>query len=302
MSFSRILVFGAGAVGSIIGALLSEKNDVILIGSKAHMDAVNSRGLSVSGDINEVFHVKAETQIQDIPSKTLIFLTTKAYDTEAAAKHLVGLVRNDTSVLVLQNGLGSESLVKRIIGSKANVLRGITSLASEFFQPGEIRYWKGETVIEKGIAAEDIAEIMNSCGLKTNISENINEQIWRKTLVNCMINPLTAIFRIKNNRVITATLAPIRNQIALECKRVAQAEGIPLSVGLEKNMEREILMYTNYSSMCQDIMNGKKTEIDFLNGKIVELGAKHSIPTPVNETLFHLIKFMEEENGISRTD
>lgn len=295
MTFSKILVLGAGAVGSIVGALLSKKNDVILIGSKAHVDAVNSKGLSVTGDVNEAFHVKAETQIHEIPPRALIFVTTKAYNAEAAAEKLVGLLRNDTVVLVLQNGLGNESLVKRIIGNRANVLRGITSLASEFFQPGEIQYWKGETVIEIGTGAEEIAETMNICGLRTSLSEDISEQVWSKAVVNCVINPLTGIFRLRNHEIITASLAPIRHQVTEECKLVARAEGISLPGSLETIMEKETLRYKNYSSMCQDIMKGKKTEIGFLNGKIVELGAKNSIPTPVNETLFHLIKFMEEK-------
>jgi 2-dehydropantoate 2-reductase len=71
---------------------------------------------------------------------------------------------------------------------------------------------------------------------------------------------------------------------------------------LTAKIEKEILGYTNYSSMYQDIMKGKKTEIDFLNGKIVELGAKHSIPTPVNETLVHFIEFLEEKNELSRSN
>ena len=298
MKFNRIFIMGAGAIGSVIGALLSTKNDVTLIGSKAHVDSVNSKGLSISGDTNETFHVHADTQIREIPTGTLIFLTTKAYDSEKAIGEISELIRKDTVVLVLQNGLGNEEIVKRAADRKAKVLRGITTMAAEFFKPGEIRYWKGETVIEHKTVAEEVANTMNASGLKTSLSENITDRIWDKVVVNSVVNPLTAIFRVRNREIAAQPLAVVRHKIVRECIQVGEAEGIALPKNLEKRIDEEILCYTNFSSMCQDIMKGKKTEIDFLNGKIVELGAKHDVPTPVNETLVHLIKFLEEKNEL----
>ena len=164
--FNRIFILGAGAIGSVIGALLSKKNDVTLIGNKAHVDAVNSNGLSVSGDVDETFRVQADTEIREIPWETLIFLTTKAYDSEKAIRGIDRLLREDTVVLVLQNGLGNEEMVKRAVSGKAKVLRGVTSMAAEFFKAGEVRYWKGETTIEHDIVAEKVADILNACGFE----------------------------------------------------------------------------------------------------------------------------------------
>jgi 2-dehydropantoate 2-reductase len=300
MAFKKVFVFGAGAIGSVIAALLSKKNDVTLIGNKAHADAVNSRGLSISGDVDETFRVQADTEIREIPLGTLIFLTTKAYDSEKAIRGIDRLLREDTVVLVLQNGLGNEEMVRRAVSGKAKVLRGVTSMASEFFKAGEVRYWKGETTIEHDIVAEKVADILNACALKTSISGNIREEIWGKVVVNSVVNPLTAIFRVRNREIGTQTLAGVRHRIVRECVQVGNAEGIALPKDLEKEIDREILSYTNFSSMCQDIMKRKKTEIDFLNGKIVELGGKHHVPTPVNETIVHLVKFLEEKNELPR--
>ena len=295
MTFKKIFILGAGAIGSVIGALLSKKNDVAIVGNKAHMDIVNSSGLSISGDVNETFRVQAETQIREIPQETLIFLTTKAYDSEKAIREIGQLIRKDTVILVLQNGLGNEEVVKNALNNKAKVLRGITTMAAEFLKAGEVRYWKGETIIERNIVAKEIADMMSACSLKTSVSESIKDEIWGKVVVNSVVNPLTAIFRARNREIGSQPLATVRHRIVRECVQVGEAEGITFPRDLEKVIDREILTYTNFSSMCQDIMKGKKTEIDFLNGRIVELGRRHRVSTPVNETLVHLIRFLEEK-------
>jgi 2-dehydropantoate 2-reductase len=302
VTFNKIFILGAGAIGSVIGALLSKKNDVTLIGNEAHVDAVRSKGLLVSSNINETFRLEADAQIREIPQRTLIFLTTKAYDSEKAVEGISRLLRKDTVILVLQNGLENEEIVKRAVGHKAKVLRGITSMAAEFFQAGEVKYWTGETAIERDGVGEEIAAVMNNSGLETRVSKNINNETWRKIVLNSVINPLTAIFRVRNREIFTQPLAEVRHQIIRECVQVGNAEGVTFPKDLEKEIGKEIISYANYSSMCQDIMRGKRTEIDFLNGRIVELGARHHILTPVNETLVHLIKFLEEKREFPRED
>lgn len=300
-SFNKIFVLGAGAIGSVYGALLSKWNDVTLIGNKAHIDAVNSKGLSISGDINKTFYLKADIKIREIPEKTLIILTTKAYDSAKAIKRIKKLLKKDTVILILQNGIGNEEIVKQAASGEVRILRGITTMAAEFFEPGKIRFWSGETILEQSKVAEKIAGIFNECTLKTRLSNDINKEAWNKLVVNCAINPLTALLRVRNYEIAVDSLKTVRYEIVRECVEVGKAEGITFP-DLQKSIDKEISNYTNFSSMCQDIMKGNRTEIDFLNGKIVELGRKHHIPTPVNETLVCLIKFLEETNGISRKD
>jgi 2-dehydropantoate 2-reductase len=293
MSFQKIFVLGAGAIGSVYGALLSERNDVTLIGRRAHVEAVKKNGLTLTGEINHKFSVKAETEIREIPPDALVILTTKAYDVAAAVATVKPLLRKDTVLLALQNGLGIKALVERASGSKAHVVRGLVTLAAEFFEPGKISFWQGETLLEATSPSERIAKLFNESGLKTRITKEIRRELWKKLLVNCVVNPLTALLRVRNNEILDDSLKEIRHQLIRECMAVGKAEGIRFEPDLEVCIERKIASYTNYSSMCQDIMKGKKTEIDFLNAKIVELGRKHGIPTPVNETLVSLIKFLE---------
>ena len=298
--FNRIFILGAGAIGSVVGALLSRENEVTLIGNTTQVDAINSKGLSVLGDVHQTFHLPADTQIREIPKKTLIFLTTKAYDSENAMRGIANLLKEDTVILVLQNGLGNEDIVKRTVNDKVEVLRAITTMAGEFFKAGEVRHWKGETFIEEGTSSMDIADLLKACGLKAIVCKNIGEKIWYKVVVNSVVNPLTAIFHVRNREIGTQTLAPVRHQITIECVNVGNAEGITFPQDLETWIEKEIAGYTNFSSMYQDLTKGKKTEIDFLNGKIVELGGKHNISTPVNEAITSFIKFLEENNEFSR--
>lgn len=303
MSFNRIYILGAGAIGSVYGALLSMENDITLIGNKAHMDAVKSEGLSISGDINEIFYLKTDVKIQEIPEKTLIIVTTKAYDLVKAVEGLKDLLRKDTIILILQNGLGNEETIRHITAdSMAGVFRGITTIAAEFIEPGNIRFWNGKTIIEKSKDTEKIAALFNRCGIKTELSGSINRDVWIKLAVNCVANPLSAIFRIKSFEIAMDSLKEIRRKIVEECIEIGTAEGVIFPENLEKAIDEKISEYTNFSSMCQDIMKKKRTEIDYINGKIVELGKKHHIPTPVNETLMSLIKFLEEKNGIPGED
>lgn len=300
MSFNKILVLGAGAIGSIYGAFLSKRNDVTLIGNKAHVDAMKTEGLSISGDLNNTFHVKAETEIREIQKKTLIILTTKAYDITKAIEKLKNLFQRDTVILILQNGLGNEEIVKCVAGDKTKISRAITTMAAEFFYPGKIRFWKGETIIEYSEVAERIAGIFNNSKLKTRLANDFRRELWKKLIVNCVVNPLSTLFQVRNCEIVVDSLKTVRYNIVKECCRVGRADGIIFSEDLCKEIDERISKYTNFSSMNQDIMKNKSTEIDFLNGKVVELGRKYHIPTPVNETLVYVIKFLEEKNGISR--
>lgn len=293
MSFNKIFILGAGAIGSSYGALLSRKNDVTLIGNEAHVEAINSKGLTLSGDVQERFFIKAETKIEEIPKNTLFLLTTKAHDSARAINGIKDLLKNDTVFMILQNGLGNKELVKGIVRDEVEVVRGLVKIAAEFLEPGRITFWNGETILEQTETGDRIAALFNESGLKASVSDEMDREIWNKLVVNCVANPLTAILQVRDNEIAAASLKRLRHGIVEECVAVGKCEGIAFQPALKEFIDKHISKYTNLSSMCQDIMKGKKTEIDFLNGKIVELGRKHNIPTPINEAMTCLVKFLE---------
>jgi len=300
LSFSRIFILGAGAIGSIYGALLSEKADVLLVGNKAHVNAINTEGLTIVGDVRKTIFPKAATEIKEIPEKALILLTTKAYDSAEAIKRTKKLLKKDTVILVLQNGIGNEEIVRNLVTWKDNVLRGLTTIGAEFQKPGTVKFWRGETIVESHSCSRKIARILNECGLKSRVSGDIKTELWNKLVVNCVVNPLTALFRVRNCEILSEPLRNIRHGIVQECVRVAEGEGIILPQNLTSKIDKQIAHYTNFSSMYQDLARGKQTEIDFLNAKIVELGKNHNVQTPINEVLVSFIKFLEAKNGFRR--
>ena len=294
MNFKKIFVLGAGAIGSYYGALLSRKNDVTLIGKADHVEAVNNNGLEISGDMQKRFYIKANTNIEKVPSNTLILLTTKIYDSEKAIKKIKHLLKNDTVILILQNGLGNKETVIKILGKQQNVLRGLVTIGSEFLKPGKITFRDGETILEQTEISKKIAKFFNKCGLKTRVSEEFKKESWNKFIVNCVINPLTAILKVRDNEILINELKKIRYGIVNECLKIRFVRGrIPVETNLERHIDKKVLQYTNYSSMYQDLVKGKKTEIDSLNGKLIDIGIKNGIRMPFNETLVSLVKSLE---------
>lgn len=292
--FKHIIVLGAGAIGSYYGALLSTKVDVLLIGRRDHVDAINDGGLVVSGSREGRFRIRASTELRDVPQDSLILLTTKAHDSEAAVKGVRRILKPGTTILVLQNGLGNEALVSALVGPDVEVMRGLASSGVEFLVPGRIEVkFLGETVLPKTQACEQMKRLLDSCGLETCLAERMDVEIWRKLTLNCVINPLTALFRVPNKVIAHDSLREIRRGIVDECIRVAKEEGIVFDPSLQEEVNTATTSYSNKSSMCQDIIKGRKTEIDFLNGRVSELGRRHGVPTPVNDVLTALIRFME---------
>ncbi len=292
--FTKVIILGAGAIGNYYGSMLSRKTDVLLVGRQRHVDAVNSQGLEVTGAIEGVFGLDASTEISGNLEGSLIILTTKAYDIEEAVNEFRESLKTDTVILVLQNGLGNEDLVQSLVSPEVDVVRGLASTGVEFLSPGRIEVmWIRETVLPKTAAGEKIGRLFDQCGLEARFSERMDIEIWRKLTMNCVINPLSALFRVPNTEIAVDSLREVRKGIVDECIRVAEWEGVRLEGDLEGEVSRTAASYSNVSSMCQDIKKGRRTEIHFLNGKISELGRRHGVATPVNDVLTSLIRFME---------
>ncbi len=295
----KIIVLGAGAIGSLFGAKLSKLNDAVLIARKEHADAINRNGLKIIGVERETYKVKTAEKISKIEKNTLVILTTKVQDSENAVKSIKNLVRKDTIILCLQNGLHSEDIVKKIIGRKCLVLRAITNFGAVFLKPGIVDYKSySYTSIEKSPKSREIAENFSKCGLNGYISDNIKQDMWKKLVFNCVLNPLTAILKIENRGICDERLNPLKKLIIDECLKVAEKDGIKFGIDFLKTLNEEFKSSQNISSMQQDLIKGKKTEIDFLNGAVVELGRRYGINCPVNEALTSIIKHLESQTKI----
>ena len=289
----KFIIYGAGALGSFIGAMLSKKYEVLLIGRKNHINEIEKNGLIIEGLTKGRFYPSVKW---DGSKYDLIILTTKSYDTEKAVKEAISKY-GKIPFLSLQNGLGNEEKIAEIIGEE-NVIGGITNHGITFVKPGKIRHaGKGITIIgelEEGKMSERIkklAHIFNEVGIETKISKNIKKEIWRKAIINSAINSLTTLFKCKNGELIK--YKKLVKKICDESILIAEKEGFLIEDAFERTMEVIEKTKNNYSSMLQDIMKGKKTEINEINGAIAAIGKKHGIKACFNIVLTELIKEME---------
>ena len=210
-------------------------------------------------------------------------------DSKEAVLSIKSLLREDTVIICLQNGYKAENIVKEIVDCK--VLRAITNQGVIFEEPGKIRTpFNSYIKIEESDITKKIVECLKDSGLNPEISTNIEEDVWKKMLINCIINPLTAILKVPNDGIIP--LQSTMKSILDEVKLVLDKEGIIFSDEEYENARKEHFS-KNHSSMFQDISKGKKTEIDYMNGAVVDLGRKHNVPTPINEVLVEMIHFLE---------
>jgi 2-dehydropantoate 2-reductase len=299
----KVLVFGAGSVGSFVGGLLSEKYDVTLLGRKQHVDAIESFGLRITGKTDKLLHPKVCHNIDELKDPDLIILTVKAYNTETAMKEVVPIIKRDTLVMTLQNGLDNVERMRRVMKKEGRILAGITSHGIMRDMDGHIEHAGfGETVIGEIVPsrkkpAEKIVEMFNSVGIETRCTDNIVGEIWGKAVVNAGINPVTAITGLPNGYLLRVPhLTALMERTCHEAIMVARAAAIELPPYnlVEKTKDVARRTADNKSSMLQDIERGRQTEICSINGHICEIGKRHGVDTPVNGTLTALVKGIEE--------
>jgi 2-dehydropantoate 2-reductase len=294
----HIVVLGAGAIGSVYGARLSAANDVTLVAREAHAARVNADGLRITGIDESVYRLRAVTALQEMPADTLVLLTTKVSDSDAAVRSIATLVRPDTTILCIQNGLYSEDVVKAIVGDRCLVLRAITNLGAIFKTPGVIELKAlSSTLIEASPASDRIAGVFIASGIDTIVSGRIKEEMWRKLIVNCVINPINAMTRTEVGAIADERLDPLKRLIVDECVGVARRDGVEFDGDLVDAINQRYGSSRNRSSMQQDLLQGRRTEIDFLNGAVVRLGATFGIACPVNQALTMIIRQMELTGG-----
>lgn len=257
------------------------------------MNAIKEKGLIISGDGAGTYTVATATNIEEIPPKTLLIVSVKAYDLKKSLTSIQSKIRKDTILLLLQNGLGIEEIARKIVKGRGTVLRGIVTAGAEILEPGHIKVRKNITIFDADKRSQEIAQLLQTCNMRILISESFQTEKWRKLTINCVVNPLSAILKVRNHEIFTPQLIGVRQAIFEECVAVGTAEGVKLDSSLFQIIEENVPSYENRSSMCQDLIRGKKTEIDFINGKVVELGKKHGVSTPFNECLVQLIHFLE---------
>ncbi len=306
----KICILGAGALGCAIGGVLTEAgNEVWLVNrDEAHVDVMNRVGLTMrAGGVDRVVKVRATTHPNGVVLSSgpveLAIVLVKSFHTREVIESAMAIIGEDTSVLSLQNGVGHEDVLASVVG-KARVLAGKTYIGGVLLGPGHvIAGTQGKETIVGELSGEasprvrKLADTFNAAGLATTVSHNIMATIWEKLLVNVATGALSGITRLTYGHLYQVPeVEACAVAAVLEAMAVAKASGIALTTTDPRAPWLEAaagLPFEFKASMLQSLEAGSVTEIDFVNGAVVEQGRKFGVPTPVNATLVACMKGVE---------
>jgi len=303
----EILVFGAGSLGSLVGGLLARTHAVTLVGRDPHVATVRADGLRITGVETLDVSPAAVTDATGA-SADLAVVTVKAHDTEAAARALA--TGDYDAVLSLQNGMGNEDILADHVG--APVLAGTATCGARLVEPGHVE-WTGRGTVTLGpwrptdetATAERVAAAFREADLPTEVTVDMRRRLWEKLAINAAINPVTALARVANGALVgPGPLADLARSAAVETATVARADGIDLADETAREAVDSVARETarNRSSMHRDVTRGRRTEIDAINGYVVDRAEAAGESVPVNRTLAALIRGWEAGTGVRGQD
>lgn len=289
----EVVVFGAGSLGSLLGGLLARAHEVTLVGRDPHVSAVRERGLEIRGEIETRVEPSARTSAPD--SADLAVVAVKSYDTAVAAEQLQACA--PSAVLSVQNGLGNEATLAAVLDS--HVLAGTCTYGALLESPGTVRC-TGQGAVTLGprsggtsATADRIGTAFRDAGIETAVAADMPRRLWEKLAINAGINATTALARVSNGAVADGPGGDVAVAAASEVARVARGEGVDLATERAVEAVESVARATaaNDSSMYQDLQEERRTEIDAINGAVVD---RADVPVPVNETLAALVRTWED--------
>ncbi|MFC4987824.1 ketopantoate reductase family protein [Saliphagus infecundisoli] len=291
----EIVVLGAGSLGSLVGGLLAGAHDVTLVGREPHVEAIEADGLEIRGEYDRRVFLRATAEGEGLAADCAV-VTVKSFDTPDAAHVLA--TGEYGAVISLQNGMGNEAV---LAGHHDTVLAGTATYGAVRREPGVVDCTgRGEVVLGapgggRSSMADRVGEAFRSAGLETTVAADMPRRLWAKLAVNAGINAVTALARVENGAVLEAPAEELVRAAARETARTARAHGVDLS-------NREAIAATervadrtagNESSMRQDVENGRQTEIDAINGYVVDRAEDASVAAPTNRLLAGVIRTWE---------
>jgi 2-dehydropantoate 2-reductase len=300
----RICVVGCGAVGALFAANLARLDDVEVWAYdvwREHVDAINERGLRLSGARDVVGRVRATTDPAGLPPCDFGIVATKSMQTGTAVAACAHAFQAG-SVCSVQNGVGNEETIAEHV---ERVIRGTTFPGGGIVEPGHVRWEvKGDTTFgpfePRPAALSDVERLADACtraGMPSVAVADARGPQWRKLIFNAATNPIGALTGLTHGRVCEdPALRALVSALVDEGKAVAGAQGIELDEDPEELIDyaaRPEVAYDHKASMLQDVEARRETEIDFLNGGVVRFGREHGVPTPLNEGMTALIKGLE---------
>src|ERR1700719_4116366 len=300
----RVAVVGTGAVGGYFGGMLARAGaPVVMIGRSVFVEAAKKSGLQLDTlQFKETVRVEASTELEAARGADVVLFCVKTTDTESTARALAPLLSSSATLVSLQNGVDN---TEKIRAAGIDALSAVVYVAASVPEPARVKHvGRGDLVIGPPSArTENFAALFERAGVPCRISDNIDGELWTKLIWNCALNAISALGRAKYGQIAASEDArKVVENTVNEVLAVASAARIRLpgvenlKAGLAGALQIATQMSGAISSTGQDLMRGKRTEIDSLNGYIARRGAELGVPTPVNHALFALVKLAEESN------
>jgi 2-dehydropantoate 2-reductase len=301
-SWPKIAVVGAGAVGGYFGGLLARGGaPVVMIGRPAFVEAVKKNGLFLDAvQFQESVRVEASADLSAASGAEIVLFCVKTTDNATTARALEPLLAPGALVLSLQNGVDNVEQIRAAAAIEA--LPTVVYVAASVPEPGRVKHvGRGDLVIgPKNEKTERVAALFARANVPCRISENIEGELWTKLIWNCALNAVSALGRAKYGQIAaSADARKVVETVVDEVLAVARAASIhppgleDPKVAIAGAFKIATQMAEAFSSTAQDMMRGKRTEIDSLNGYVSRRGAELGVPTPVNHALFALVKLAE---------
>jgi 2-dehydropantoate 2-reductase len=298
----RVCIVGCGAIGSLFAAHLAQVEDVEVWAYdvvEPHVAAINRDGLRLTGNAELLGQVSARTDSSEIPPCEFGIVATKSLYTRAAIESTAHLFE-DGAVASVQNGVGNEEVIAEFV---PRVIRGTTFPAGHVVEPGVVNMdtggdtWLGPFE-PKPASIEEVTQLAGAItagGMNTKALEDARGAQWTKLIFNAATNPIGALTRLTHGRVceLPGTRKLVSGLVA-EGVAVADSLGIRLDSDPDELVDHAAkVAYEHRASMLQDVLAGRVTEVDAMNGGIVTFGAQQGIPTPLNQAIAALIKGLE---------
>ena len=313
---ARVVVMGAGAVGSYFGGMLARAGvEVTLIGRPAHVEAIRRDGLLLdTATFREIVRVNASTDPAAVANAGVVLFCVKMTDTEIASRSMAPHLAPDAITVSLQNGVDNVDRIRAVSGIEA--IPAVVYIAVALPEPGHVKHSaRGELVVgelngepkrERSTTetpserCQRVVDLFTGAGVPCRISSDIEADLWSKFVVNCAGNAVAAIAQTTYGAAAREShTREVMARLIEETVAVARASGVrlPNTDFVETCLKFLESMEHATSSTAMDIARGKPTEIDSLNGLIVRRGTELGIATPVSFTVHALVKLLEARNA-----
>jgi 2-dehydropantoate 2-reductase len=292
----KIAVMGAGAVGCYYGGMLARAgHEVTLVGRPAHVEAMQAKGLLLDTQtFREQVPVQACTGPEGVQGADWVLFCVKSTDTESAGQGMLPYLGERTLVFSLQNGVDNAPRLAQVLDRP--VVPAVVYVATEMAGPGHVKHHgRGELVFGPFSGSDAALATLAQAGVPAEVSDNVVGALWAKLILNCAYNALSAISRLPYGQLVQGPgVQDVMHDVVNECLAVAQADGVQIPGDTWAAVERIAqTMPSQYSSTAQDLMRGKPSEIDHLNGYVLRRGQALGVSTPANRVLHTLVRLLE---------